>query len=97
MTNASPRPVPSGQSAISGVVTDPQGRPVPQVAVLVTGDSPSHNDIAALTNAQGHYRLGGLVPGTYTLLVNAAGYAAQTQQVQAVAGQEAQLDFRLGA
>ena len=96
MANASPRPDPGGQAAISGVVTDPQGQPVPQAAVLVTGDSPSHNDIAALTNAQGRYRFDGLVPGTYTLMVNAAGHAAQTQQVQAAAGHEAHLDFRLG-
>jgi protocatechuate 3,4-dioxygenase beta subunit len=94
--DASPSPVPAGQAAIAGAVTDAQDRPVAGAAVLITGDSPSHHDIAALTNNQGRYRFDGLMPGTYTLMVNAAGYAAQTQQVQAVVGREARLDFRLG-
>jgi hypothetical protein len=64
--------------------------------VLITGDSPSHRDLAALTDLQGGYRFDGLTPGSYTLLVNAEGRAQQTGQVSVAAGQIAELNFSWG-
>jgi hypothetical protein len=84
-------------NSIYGKVTDPQGKPVPQAAVLFTGDSPTHPDIAALTNATGDYRYTNLAPGLYTLMVNAEGFPTQTQQIQVNSGEDAQLDFHLGS
>lgn len=86
---------PNDQAAIVGRVTDPQGNPIAWATVMFTGDSPPHKDIAALTDGQGRYHYTNLIPGSYTVLVNAEGYPAQTLQVQAIAGQVVQLDFRL--
>lgn len=83
------------RSAISGTVTDAQGQPVVAGVVLITGNSPTHLDIAALTNAQGYYRFGGLIPGSYTLLVNIKDHAQQAQHVHTFADLETRLDFWL--
>ena len=85
----------SSEGTIAGRVTTSKGAPVADAAVMITGDSPGHRDIAALTNAQGEYRLGSLVPGRYTLIVNAAGYAPHSGKAQVEAGQITRLDFAL--
>lgn len=66
---------------IGGTVVDPQGDGVPGAVVFLGGDSPPHPDIAAVTDARGSFRFGGLGPGRYTVVVNAAGYATGTGQV----------------
>jgi hypothetical protein len=80
---------------ITGVVRTPEGKAVPSATVMITGDSPSHPDIAAITDTSGRYRLTGLTPGTYTLQVNVTGWTAQQARVEALPGVEAQLDFVL--
>jgi hypothetical protein len=78
---------------ITGRVTAAAGHPIADAVVLITGDSPSHRDLAALTDPQGGYRFDGLSPGLYTLLVNAEGRAQQTGQIFVTAGQVAELNF----
>lgn len=89
------KPVPAGKAAIAGVVTDAAGKALGWAAVLITGASPQHPDIAATTNGKGQYRFDGLTPGSYTVLVNVSGHARQEKQVSAQPGQLAQLDFQL--
>lgn len=81
--------------AIAGQVVSAQGQPLSNAVIMITGDSPAHRDIAALTDASGQYRFDDLVPGHYTLLVNAEGYAAQTGQIQVEAGHVSNLGFTL--
>jgi hypothetical protein len=54
---------------VTGVVRDPQGRPVPGLTVVAGG-------VAGQTDANGAYRLGG-VDDNATLLVKGVGYRAQ--------------------
>src|SRR5262245_4285628 len=68
-------------ASIAGTVTDRRGNPVAGAAVMITGDSPSHRDVAAVTDGQGRYRFAGLTPGHYTLLVNAAGSGPEQRSV----------------
>jgi hypothetical protein len=70
-------------------------QPVAGAVVLIAGDSPSHRDIAALTDLQGTYQFDDLAPGQYTLLVNAEGHPPQTGQVEVEADQVARLDILL--
>lgn len=90
------KPVPPEKTAIAGVVTNSAGKPLGWAAVLITGDSPKHMDIAATTNAEGQYRFDGLQPGAYTVMVNASGYKKQEGRVIAQRGSLAFLDFVLG-
>lgn len=83
------------RGAIVGQVTTVQGEPVVDASVMITGDSPAHKDIAALTNEQGEYGFDNLVPGDYAIMVNAENYAAQTQHVHVEAGHVTHLNFSL--
>jgi len=82
--------------AIVGRVTKGGGKPVVDAVVMITRDSPVHQDIAALTNEHGEYRFDALVAGKYTILVNATGLAAHIGQASVQVGQIAHLDFSLG-
>jgi hypothetical protein len=86
----------AGSASITGTVTDPRGAPVAGAAVMFTGASPSHRDVAAVTDAQGGFRFGGLPPGRYTVLVNATGFGPQQWPVTVEAGATARLDVVLG-
>ncbi|MGW8318973.1 MAG: carboxypeptidase-like regulatory domain-containing protein [Candidatus Promineifilaceae bacterium] len=81
--------------AIAGTVNGPSQEPLAGAVVMISGDSPAHLDIAALTDAAGRYRFDNLQPGLYNLLVNAADYRSQSGQVMVEANQIARLDFAL--
>ncbi len=84
-----------GKGEIVGRVTDARGEPVVGASALITGDSPQHIDIGAETSADGAYRFDDLVPGEYTILVNAEGHVSQTGRVQVEAGAVARLHISL--
>ena len=83
------------RGAITGLVTTVQGEPVADAAVMITGDSPSHKDIAALTNDHGEYRFDDLIPGDYTIMINAEKYVSQIQYAHVEAGHDTCLNFSL--
>ncbi len=83
------------KGAIAGQVMTVQGEPVADAAVMITDDSPSHKDISALTNEQGKYRFDDLIPGDYTIMVNAENYVAQPQHAHVEADNITSLDFSL--
>lgn len=56
-----------------GVVRTTDKQPIPDARVLVVS-GPTHPDIAALTNENGRFRLGGLEPGRYRIEVDAEGF-----------------------
>ena len=89
------QPTGSEQGEIQGTVQDGQGQPIAEAAVMITGDSPTHPDIAALTNQKGEYRFTSLLPGRYTLLVNALDREPKQDTVEVMAGAVARLDFVL--
>jgi hypothetical protein len=86
---------PQGTGTILGRVTTVDGEPVVDAAVMIGGTSPSHFDIAALTNEQGEYRFADLVPGDYTLVVNVEGYPLQSVRVEVEAGRVATASTRI--
>jgi len=89
------KPVPPDKAAIAGSVSDNRGQRLAAARVLIVG-GPAHPDIAALTDSQGRYRFDGLLPGDYTVLVNASGQPQQEGKVAANLGTLAHLDFVLG-
>jgi Carboxypeptidase regulatory-like domain len=88
------KPVPADKTAIAGRVGDSQDRSLASATVLIV-DGPPHRDLAALTDSQGRYRFDSLIPGNYTLLVNASGHPQKQGQVAAQAGALARLDFTM--
>ncbi len=81
--------------SVTGYVRTTTGESVPEASVLITGRSPIHRDLAAVTDSQGYYTLDDLVPGIYDITVYAEGWAEDTSHVSVCAGQCARLNFLL--
>jgi len=62
-----------GTGAISGVVSDPQNRPVHHAEILAENES-THIVRSATTTTEGDFRIPLLAPGTYTITVSAPGF-----------------------
>jgi hypothetical protein len=83
------------KGAIAGHVTTKQSKPVVGAVVMITGESPEHNDIAALTNDKGEYRLNNLAPGDYSVLVTTENLGIKTLHTHVNASQVTLLNFIL--
>lgn len=83
------------KGTLIGRVTDAQGQPVVDAAAIIAGSSPSHKDIAALTNAEGEFTYYGLISGIYTIIINAEGYTPKSEQVRIETGRVERVTFRL--
>ena len=82
----SAQPAQAGQGTIRGTVTDPTGAAVGGAAVVLMSSSGQFTP--GKTNQTGGYSISGLAPGSYTLTVNADGFAVYEQDnVQISTGQ----------
>lgn len=83
------------RTAMTGIVTDPQGNPVPQSRVRAT-ESATGFQRETLTTSQGTYVLPGLPPGIYSVEFSKAGFADFfAKNVEQLVGQTRTLDARL--
>jgi hypothetical protein len=79
---------------VAGVVTDASGAVVPDAkVVLKSNDRGSSQDVT--TSKDGVYRFFLLAPGSYTVIVSAAGFQTSQQVVQVNLGQIATADMHL--
>lgn len=79
---------------IAGIVTDPSGAGIPNVAV--TAKSEAYGDTRTVnTNAQGAYQLSLLRPGAYVISVMAKGFENTQVRATASLGQVATVDIKL--
>jgi hypothetical protein len=84
----------NGTGRIYGTVADPSGAAVTGATVLAV--TPDGQSKTATTSRTGSYEINGLTPGTYTLTVNAEGFAAFVLDgVQVVAGESHQANVSL--
>jgi hypothetical protein len=81
---------------ISGRVVDAAGAPVQGATVAITAGPGPVSDIASRTDANGHFEIGNLEPGTYSLDVRLAGQASLSVKVEVVDGQRSELVIRPG-
>lgn len=79
---------------ITGRVVGPSGSPVAGASVAIAAGTQPHNDIAAITAADGSFRLGSVRPGDYRLEAH-AGPATQGANVTVAAGARAHVEIRL--
>lgn len=82
--------------SVTGTVSDATGAAVPNAKVLIK-DEHTGSVRETVTNANGLYNFAGLTPGTYTVLVESAGFArAERTGVSVDVGQAARTDVLLG-
>jgi outer membrane receptor protein involved in Fe transport len=81
-------------SSITGLIHDPQHRPV-QGAKVTLSATDSDWSRTAVSNDAGEFRFDNVPLGAYTVKVEAEGFAAQTQNLALASGSEARLHFPL--
>ena len=80
---------------ISGSITDPSGRAVPDARISVENPNTAATR-AVSSNPQGEYSVPALLPGPYNITVEAMGFKAIHQNgITVEVGQRARLDFAL--
>ena len=82
------------QGAISGTVRDPQGGVVPNATVTVKNNE-TNKEVTATTDDNGGFKTVSLDPGTYTVTVNAANFAAFSSTAVVEVGRATSLDIDL--
>ncbi|MEA2763046.1 MAG: hypothetical protein QOD47_2330 [Gemmatimonadaceae bacterium] len=80
----------AGAGTITGTVTSDTGQPVSGVQVLVVG-----RGMGATTDADGHFTIRGVPPGTYQLRAQRIGFAPRNTQVTVGANQAITADLAL--
>jgi hypothetical protein len=68
--------------------------PVPGATVAVVAGSQPHRDIAAITSADGTFRFGKMLPGTYRVEARSKG-SVRSAEVTVTAGAPADVEIRL--
>jgi hypothetical protein len=79
---------------IVGTATDPQGAAVAGARVIIT-DTQRQVSVSAVTNQDGNFTQRGLIAGTYTVRIEAAGFKAAVQTVIVSVDQESRADLKL--
>jgi hypothetical protein len=82
------------QGAISGTVKDPNGASVGGASVTVKNNE-TNKEVTATTDDNGSFKTVTLDPGTYSVTVNATGFAAWTQNAVVEVGLATSLDVDL--
>jgi TonB-dependent starch-binding outer membrane protein SusC len=80
----------AGAGTIAGTITSDTGQPVSGVQVFIVG-----RGIGATTDADGHFTIRGVPPGTYQLRAQRIGFTPRTTQVTVGANQTITADLAL--
>ena len=85
----------STTSALTGVVRDPQGRPLADARISATSESLIGGARVVVTGTQGGFRLSAMPPGSYIVTIEAKGYPTLKQHVQLSLGSTSNLPIQL--
>jgi hypothetical protein len=81
-------------SSITGLIHDPQHRPVQGARVTVQAENSTWSQTVT-SDGSGQFRFDNVPLGAYTIKVEAEGFATQTQRLTLASGSEARLHFPL--
>ena len=83
------------EATLSGTITDPSGKTVPNAKVSVKNTASGQN-AETQTDSEGRYTVPNLIPGDYELSVSASGYSTNTEKVTVSARTIQTADMTLG-
>src|SRR5215472_4514162 len=81
-------------SSVTGLIHDPEHRPVEGAKVTIHAADSDWIE-STTSNSAGEFRFGNVPLGSYTIEIEAAGFAEQTQKLALSSGAEARLHFAL--
>jgi hypothetical protein len=84
------------RASIAGRVLDDAGTPVHGASVAVSAGPGMVDDIAALTDTGGRFRLGNLVPGRYRLAAFGSADANAEAEIEVGVGERGEVEIRFG-
>ena len=84
----------SASTTVTGTVTDGKGGVLQNATVNVKNEV-TNSASTAKVDAQGHFAIGGLASGRYTVEVSAPGFGTNRRSVQLVAGQDQDISVAL--
>src|SRR6185295_468454 len=82
------------RATLSGTVRDTSGGVMPGAAVVVV-NAATNVSSESVTDAQGNYMIGGLIPGAYAVSIELAGFQKGSAKLDLEVGQRGRLDFTL--
>ncbi|MFM0042271.1 TonB-dependent receptor [Paraburkholderia sediminicola] len=82
------------EGSVTGAVTDAAGKPVRNATVSVQNASGAAVN-EAKTDAEGHFAIGHVTPGTYAIVVTAPGFASGNSIATTTAGAESAVSVKL--
>ena len=85
----------AGSAAISGIVTDESGAPMPGVTVTASRGAEPAAPSVAVTDGEGRFRIGGLRPGSYRVDATLDGLQPVAADVKLTTGQTLDVGFKL--
>src|SRR5215469_16127086 len=80
--------------SVTGLIHDPEHRPVQGAKVTIRAADSDWSE-STTSNGTGEFRFGNVPLGSYTIEVDAEGFAEQTQELVLSSGAEARLHFPL--
>jgi len=81
-------------ATIRGTIQDESGNPFPTAEITATNKATGYT-YRAVAGSDGGFLLGGLNPGTYTIVVTATSYKGTSREMTVLVGQTIDADFRL--
>jgi carboxypeptidase family protein/TonB-dependent receptor-like protein len=82
------------RATLTGIIKDTQSAVVPG-ATVVARNVATGVDAQSVSDAQGNYMIGSLIPGSYEVTVELAGFKKTTSKIDLEVGQRGRLDFAL--
>src|SRR5436190_7218194 len=82
-------------AGLAGRVIDPDGRPVPNAEVFVTG--PTATPLRARTDAEGKFDLSSLAAGRYTVIASAPGLVSEAHSIDVSEGTTLEIPLHISA
>ena len=81
--------------SIEGTVRTHTHRFVPDATVMIGSDSPTHQDLAALTSQEGYFQFDDLQTGIYEIIVSHEDFSSSSHMVSVSENNVAQLTIIL--
>src|SRR5205823_4899202 len=77
---------------VTGLITDPNDAAIPNATIKVKNTA-TNEERRAASNGSGRYTISQLLPGSYDLTAEAAGFRSSVQRVLLTAGQSAEINI----